>query len=501
MPRRLPTPPLALLLGLATALGGPSGAGAADNAQYGGVRHPGEAPPRVAPATEGDSGGDAEVEAVDSLMAVYREARSADPKLRGRRAELAALRDDRREALGGLLPSLSASVDISRINRDQLRATTSYLDDELQEDNITREYTQEQYQLNATQPLLDLPAWHRWQGQDRRVDAGEAELEARRQQLIYDVAEAYLNVLGAQSKVALKGSELDQVQAQRERIEALYEEGEATTSERAEVRARYDQVRAELLRAQGEVATAREALTALTDEPHERLAGLRPDAELPKVEPQARQRWSERAVTGNPNVVAARARTESEQRKARAARAERYPRINLTGGFSRYDDFDGTRFGRNIEDWSIGVQVRMPLYEGGAMRARASSAEHRRARQAQELERARRQARKEVRSAYEGLMSGRSEIEAYRLAVRSAERTIEAMRQEVRAGTRTVTDLLEAQRKRFEAGHGLAQARHQYLLDILALRRAAGHLDERDVRALDELFSAGASGGVLAQEP
>ncbi len=477
MLRRTPICPLGLALALAAAL------------------------PAAAGAAEGRSSGGAEIQAVDSLMDVYREAREADPKLRGRRAEFAALRDDRREALGGLLPSLSASVDISRIQRDQLRATTSFTSDDIQEEDISRDYTQEQYQLNLTQPLLDLPAWHRWQGQDRRADAGQAELEARRQQLIYDVAKAYLDVLGAQSRVALKRSELEQVQAQRERIEALYEEGEATASERAEVRARYDQVRAELLRAQGEVATAREALTALTDEPHERLAGLRPDAELPSVAPEARQRWSQRAVTGNPNVVAARARTEAEQRKARAAHAERYPKINLTGGFTRYDDFDGTRFGRNLEDWSVGVQVRMPLYEGGAMRARASSAEHRSARQAQELERARRKARQEVRSAYEGLMSGRSEIEAFRLAVRSAERTIEAMREEVQAGTRTVTDLLEAQRKRFEAGHSLAEARHQYLLDILALRRAAGHLGVEDVRVLDELFSAGASGEVLARRP
>ncbi len=497
MPRRLPTPTRALLLGLAAALGGGLAAG---NAPAGEGPRQGGPAPRVAAAAEEERGDGAEIQAVDSLMEVYRDARAADPRLRGQRAELAALRDDRREALGGLLPSLSASVDISRINRDQLRATPLPGDD-IQEEGITRKYTQQQYQLNATQPLLDLPAWHRWQGQDQRVDAGEAELAARRQQLIYDTAEAYLGVLGAQSKVALKRSELEQVQAQRERIEALYEEGEATASERAEVRARYDRVRAELLRAQGEVATAREALTALTDEPHERLAGLRPDAELPTVEPQARQRWRERAVTGNPNVVAARERTEAEQRKARAAHAERYPKVNLKAGFTRYDDFDGTRFGREIEDWSVGVQVRMPLYEGGAVRARARSAEHRRARQAQELERARRKARKEVRSAYEGLMSGRSEIEAYRLAVRSAERTVEALREEVQAGTRTVTDLLEAQRKRFEARHGLAQARHQYLLDILALRRAAGHLDERDVRTLDELFSAGASGGVLAQEP
>lgn len=468
MPRLL-TSSLALLLGLAAAFGGGS---------------PGVSAAGAAESGKGGQGGE-RVPRAEGLLEVYRQARDADPQLRGRRAELAALRADRREALGALLPGVSASANVSRIERDQLRSTFTG------DQDITREYTQQQYRVNLTQPLLDLPAWHRWQGQDRRADAGEADLEARRQGLIHDVAKAYLEVLGARSRVTLKQRELEQVRAQRERVAALREAGEASASELQEVRARFDRVRAELLRARGEVEIAREGLTALTDERHERLAGLRPGAELPALEPRDPQRWVEHAVTGNPKVVAARQRVAAEGRQARAARAERYPQVNLTGGFTRYDDFDGTRFGREIEDWSVGVQVRMPLYEGGAMRARASSAEHRQARQAQELERARRQARQDVRSAYEGLLSGRSEIEAFRLAVRSAERSLEAIRAEVEAGTRPIADLLEAQRKRFEARHSLTEARHQYLLDTLALRRAAGHLSAEDVRALDALFSPG----------
>ncbi|MCC3752036.1 MAG: TolC family protein, partial [Halorhodospira halophila] len=92
------------------------------------------------------------------------------------------------------------------------------------------------------------------------------------------------------------------------------------------------------------------------------------------------------------------------------------------------------------------------------------------------------------RSAFQGIRSGRSEIEAYQVAVRSGERTVQAMQDEVEVGTRDITDLLEAQREHFESRRNLAEARHQYLLDTLQLRRAAGHLSGEDIVALDRLF-------------
>ena len=110
--------------------------------------------------------------------------------------------------------------------------------------------------LNLSQPLFDLPAWHEWQGSQRSADAGQAELEARRQDLIHRVAEAYLGVLDAQTNVELQQRELEAVQASRRQAEALHEAREIATSEYEQARARYDNVRAALIRAEGEVEVA-----------------------------------------------------------------------------------------------------------------------------------------------------------------------------------------------------------------------------------------------------
>lgn len=430
---------------------------------------------------------------VDSLLEIYRYSVQADPKLRGKYLESRALRADQRVALGALLPRVTISSEIRHTDREEQRASPGLAPATTRE----RTFTQQQYMLNISQPLFDLPAWHKWQSSQRTAEAGKAKLEARRQELIHQVAEAYLRVLGAQSKLALKERELKAVTASLRRAEALYEEEEIATSEYQQARARHDTVRAGVIRAEGELEVALEKLSQLTDRNHRQLAGLRDEAELPQLDPLDLDAWLEHAYAGNPELIAARAELEAQGRKVQAAAGKRYPTVDLIGGYTRFDDADDVnmdnpsmaeRTARQLDDYYIGLRVQMPLYQGGSMGARVQGAEYQRDRQRAEVERIRRKVRTEARSAYQGIISGRSEIEAYSVAVRSGARTVEAMQDEVELGTRDITDLLEAQRKHFEAQRNLAEARHQYLLNTLQLRRAAGHLSGKDMVALNKLF-------------
>ncbi|MCG5529698.1 TolC family outer membrane protein [Halorhodospira halochloris] len=436
-------------------------------------------------------------ESAESLLDIYRQAEQADPELRGLYLEYEALLEDRRAALGALLPSAQISAEIRYTDRDEERAQLEEMGSETE---FSRTFTQKQYMLNVSQPLFDLPAWHQWQGSQRSADAGEAELEARRQDLIHGVAEAYLGVLDAQTNVELQERELEAVQASLRQAEALHEAREIATSEYEQAQARYDNVRAALIRAEGELEVAHEQLAELTDRRHYNLATLRSDAELPPLDPPELDIWLEHAFAGNPELIAARAELAAEGRQARAASAQRYPTVDLVGGYTRFDDAaevdmdaadPAERNARQLDDLYIGVQVQMPLFEGGAINARTRAANHRHDRQREQVEQVRRGVRSEARSAFQGILSGRSQIEAYQVAVRSGERTVQAMQDEVEAGTRDITDLLEAQRELFESRRNLAEARHQYLLDTLKLRRAAGHLSGEDILSLDQLFRSG----------
>ena len=56
-------------------------------------------------------------------------------------------------------------------------------------------------------------------------------------------------------------------------------------------------------------------------------------------------------------------------------------------------------------------------------------------------------------------------------------------------GTRTVLDVLTNQQNLFTAQQALAQARYNYLQNLLLLQQAAGTLDIEDVQAVNRLLT------------
>ena len=418
----------------------------------------------------------------EDLVDIFHQARSADPRLRGQFHELEQLREQRRESRSLLMPQLSFSADVRRTRRDQTQSGLGG------EEEMTRDFTMENYGLNLTQPLVDMPAWHQLRRGDRQVDQGEAELEATRQELVARVLQAYLTVLSAQSELALARHERDAIDASRERIEGLYEERMAAITDLEEVRARRDSVHAAVIRAEGDLDVALERLSEITGTPHHRLAGLRADAPLPPLGPDDLDAWVAQALDINPRLRAAMARVAAAESDIRGARAQRYPSLDLVASYSYLDDLDGSPYGRKYEDSAIGLRLEVPLYTGGAIGARTRGAGHARDQQRQALEATRREIRANVRSAYRALQSGRSEIRALEQAVRSNERSVEAVDAGFAAGLRPLVDILDAQRDLFAARRNLAEARHEFLINRIELLLSAGVLSEEDIMVINDML-------------
>lgn len=416
------------------------------------------------------------------FLEVYREAAQADPRLRGQELELRALSEDRREQFGALLPSVTLTGDVNRTRRDQTSSGMAG------EEEIRRTFTREHYAVELVQPLFDLPAWYGHRRSETQVDEGRAQVEGARQELVMNVAAGYLGMLSAQSDLELRERELEAIEARFDRVEALFDEGMAAITDVEELRAERDSARAAIVRAEGQLQIARERLAEVTGTRYRQLAGLRPDAELPAPDPDDPSHWVETALAHSPEIQALHHQMEGLQLEGRQTRAQGYPSVRLVAGYSRMDELDGTQFGRRFDDAALGVEVRVPLYQGGSVRAGTNAAGYRRDRALESLEEARRGVTADVRAAYEGILSGRSQISAFRQAVRSGERSVEAMEAGVEEGRRTAADLIDAQRDLFESRRDLAQSRYEYLENMIALQVHAGLIDDDEVRDLDRLF-------------
>jgi outer membrane protein len=142
--------------------------------------------------------------------------------------------------------------------------------------------------------------------------------------------------------------------------------------------------------------------------------------------------------------------------------------------------------GSDSTNKSLGVQLNLPLFQGGAVNSKWREAEAHRERASQELENARRSVALQTRSAYLGVVSGIAQIQALQQALASSESVLEASKLGQEVGVRTNLDVLNAQQQLYLTRRDLYQAQYTYLLNQLRLKAAAGALGTADLVGVNQ---------------
>jgi outer membrane protein len=127
------------------------------------------------------------------------------------------------------------------------------------------------------------------------------------------------------------------------------------------------------------------------------------------------------------------------------------------------------------------VQVTFPIYSGGATSSRVREAVYRQRAARERLERTARETERQTRDAYLNVLSGIARVQSLKQLVQSNEVALQATEAGYEVGTRTAVDVLLARQRLFQAQSDYARTRYDYVLNVLALERAAGTLDETRV--------------------
>ena len=135
---------------------------------------------------------------------------------------------------------------------------------------------------------------------------------------------------------------------------------------------------------------------------------------------------------------------------------------------------------------TIGVQLAVPLYQGGLVSSRVREAIAQEDRARQDLETARRAAEFSARQAFLGVTSGTAQVRALEAALVSTESQLSSTRLGQEVGVRTQVDVLNAQQLLFSARRDLAQSKYNYILSLLRLEAAIGELTEDDLVAVNQ---------------
>ncbi len=364
-----------------------------------------------------------------------------------------------REAQAALLPNVSLNAGLSRSRAAQPQA---FPQQEVSANTTFSGTAQLSYDIYTSGERSS-----RIRAAEEQIRLNELQLEQTAEQLRLDVANDYYNLQAADELVRINQSAVTNAQASLRDAQALEQAGVGT---------RFDVLQSEV-----QLANATQELTnALSQQQNSRrqLAArlsLAQSVSLTAAEPvQIAGLWN--LPLEDSIVLAFRNRAELQQQLAqrniseaqrRIALSQLGPRVSLSTNYNVLDVFDD---GSGLADgYSIGANVSLNLYDGGAARARARQEEANIAIAETNFADTRNQVRFEVEEAYNTLQANLANIQTASVALEQAREALRLARLRFQAGVGTQTEVINAE-------NALTTAEGNRVTAILDYNRALARL-------------------------
>ena len=378
-----------------------------------------------------------------------------------------------------LLPVLSGSYSTNYVDGERTFAgqPTQHLT-----------YRNETSVLQLRQPVVNFESFARYKQGLAQTSAADSQFLVRNQDLIVRLAAAYMDARFAEDQLALTSAQMSSYAEQRLTNERLFEKGEGTRTEMLETQARFDLAEAQVIESRDNLTNARNVLTSIVGEEVRLVNPLLEDFRVKPMLPTSFEEWKEIALEQNPEIVSQRHAVEVARQEINKQRAGHAPRIDLVASVNKSMSDNIIFFGVDTFTRSVGVQVNVPMYAGGIVNAMTSQAVSNHERAKAELESRTHQVLIELRRQFNLNLSSSRRIDALMTSVNSRNILLDATKKSVIGGTRNNIDILNAQQQFFEARLDLMQARYNYLLSYLRLRKAAGTVDIRDLQDVARYF-------------
>lgn len=435
--------------------------------------------------------------AVD-LVGVHDLAIKNDPQLRAAAFRKDATGENKTQAWSNLLPTISG-----RATRDWGRVTSRIGEVEFgdEEQPKTKQFSDidtESYSFNFRQSLYAQSNYENLDIARGQVSQAEATYNIAYQNFLVRVAGGYFSVLTAQDGVIFAEAEEKALQRQYDQAEQRFEVGLTAVTDVHEARASYDNARARAIVSRNNLADTKEALYELTGQYFDDYDPLEEVLPLVKPMPESTAEWVDIAMQYNPTVVSAHMGVEIADATVRLQRSGHYPTLDLVGSINHFtnnkraftsltgENFATTEVKR--DDHQIGLQLVVPIYQGGVISSRTRQARYLLNAVNEDLDQQQRAVVRATNNAYRAVIAGIEQVGAFGQAMISADSALEATQAGFEVGTRTIVDVLIAQQRYFQAQRDNSLARHTYIVDHLRLKAAAGVLTEEDLQKVNSIL-------------
>lgn len=373
----------------------------------------------------------------------------------------------------------------------QINLTGNYRQNDVEyEDLGDDDYDSHGYSANLRQPLFRLDNWHTYKVGKALDSQYSAEFQNTTEDFYLRVVSRYLDVLRANANLSYRKAEQEAIARQLEQSKQRFEVGLVAITDVHEAQAAYDVAVSSRISAESEQFVALRLLETITGATVENVVDLSKDLAVMVPAPTDVNQWIERALANNANLQAAIYAAEAAQQNYKSQRGKHAPTLDLIGSHSYSStDAQSLNTGGTSPDTTsniIGLELEIPLYSGGAISANRRQSQYQ-FMAAQDLEhQARRETIQDVTNFYQLTIANVAEVTARKQSTNSASVALEATEAGYEAGTRTIVDVLNVQRNLFQNERDYTNARFDYVLNSLRLKRVAGLLTEEELLTLEQ---------------
>ena len=405
-----------------------------------------------------------------NLLEAYQLALDQDATIRASRATLAAGRERLPQARAQLLPSVQANF--SRNTNDVDTTTPNFLG---QDTTTNSNYKSFGNTVSLRQPLFSLQRYFQYEQAKDQVADAEATHQRDLQELIVRVGGAYMEALLTEDQLKLVLAQKQQYTALVDATQKALKAGTGTRTDIDDAQARLDMSLAAELEARQNKDFTRRQLEILVNQPVSAMSALNLTgfanlpAELPPLEA-----WLAQAQSGGPEVLALQARLAAAEKEISKAKSAHAPVLDGIAQWSDSGNENVTRQNSRFVTKSLGIQLVVPIYQGGYVSSQVRQAVADKTRFEEALDATRRDLNLRVHKEYRGVTEGVLKVRAMEQAVRSTEQLVMSTNKSRLAGVRTMLDVLNAEQQLAQVKRDLVQARYLYLMARLRLAALVG---------------------------
>jgi outer membrane protein len=419
----------------------------------------------------------------DDLLTVYQQALLNDPVVLKSQAQFMIVQEDIVQARATLLPQITASGGYTSgeqefVGNDDITVNTQ------EADSLT-------YGANLNMQLYHHDSWLRLGNAEKAAHQSDLTYQVAKQDLIIRVTTAYFDLLSAKDDLVFATAEKDAIARQLEQTKQRNAVGLTAITDVYETQAQFDGAVTEEIRAQNTIYQREEALRVITDSYPTNVSILNTDRFSTSTPvPNSADEWQAIAEAKNLDLITAKVGIDIAQDNIDIARAGHYPTLDFAANYNGKDDDKAINSLPSadlpaVDGYSLGVQLNVPIYSGGAIQSSVRKAQQNFVLASQDLSLTHRNVVSTTRNSYNTVIAGISAIRALEQSVLSAEKALEATEAGFEVGTRTIVDVLDSTKNLYNAKRNLSTSRYLYINNVLLLKREAGTITEDDLTAIN----------------